>query len=590
VREVRHAWDLYISGVLAGEIPANQLIKLACQRHLDDLQHGAARGLYFDEAAAARSNLFFKVLQHSKGEWAGQPFDLELWQAFIDAMLFGWKRADGTRRFREAYIAVPRKNGKTTLLSGEGLKLLAADGEAGAEVYTFASTKDQAKLIFDEAVQMRNASPRLTQRVGLVKNNLHVLLTNSRFMPLSSDDETHHGLNASAGLADELHVHPSRDLWDVIATSQAARRQPLMLGITTHGWDRQSFCYAEYEYARKVLERVLQDDRFFAFVSMLDDGADWESEAEWAKCNPNFGKSVKVEYLREQAQRAKNDPTALNAFLRLHLNVWTQQDERVILPHEWAACAGAKEDPTVVRGKWIEQLRGMKCFAAFDLSTKLDLTADVFWFPKQPGLEKPRVLPFFFVPEETILKRSKKDRVPYDVWARLGFISPTPGSVVDYDFIRELHRKSAREYQIQRTAFDPWNATQIVTQLQGDGLELLEFQQGYRSMSDPTKELLKMIAAAEFEHGNNPVLNWMADNLVVSSDPAGNLKPDKSKARDRIDGIVALIMAIGLAILMPMTDGGGLSVFDGCVHCGELCIGRMKGGQVIFDCGKHGTK
>ena len=552
-REV-HAWDLYVSGVLSGEIPANELIKLACKRHLADLEHGAARGLYFDQAAASRSNLFFKVLQHSKGEWAGQPFDLELWQAFIDAMLFGWKRADGTRRFREAYIAVPRKNGKTTLLSGEGLKLLAADGEAGAEVYTFASTKDQAKLIFDEAVQMRNASPRLTQRVGLVKNNLHILATNSRFMPLSADDETHHGLNASAGLADELHVHATRDLWDVIATSQAARRQPLMLGITTHGWDRLSFCYAQYEYARKVLEGILQDDRFFAFVAMLDDGADWESELEWAKCNPNFGRSVKIDYLREQAQRAKNDPAALNAFLRLHLNVWTQQDERVILPHQWAACAGTTEDPVTTRGKWLQELKGKKCYAGIDLSSKLDLTADVFFFPKQTGLEKARVLPFFFVPEETITLRSKKDRVPYDIWARMGFIMPTPGNVVDYDFIRELHRQQAKEFRIQETAFDPWNATQLSTQLIADGFAMFEYGQGYRSMSDPTKELLKMIAAHEFEHGNNPVLTWNADNMVVSQDPAGNLKPDKSKAREKIDGIVALIMCLGLANMHPVTS------------------------------------
>ena len=438
-------------------------------------------------------------------------------------------------------------------MSGEGLKLLAADGEAGAEVYTFASTKDQAKLIFDEAVQMRNSSPRLTQRVGLVKNNLHILTTNSRFMPLSADDETHHGLNASAGLADELHVHPSRDLWDVIATSQAARRQPLMLGITTHGWDRQSFCYAQYEYARKVLEGILQDDRFFAFIAMLDDGADWENELEWAKCNPNFGKSVKVDYLREQAQRAKNDPAALNAFLRLHLNAWTQQDERVILPHQWAACAGTTEDPSITRGKWIEELKGKTCFAALDLSTKLDLSADVFFFPKQPGLAKARVLPFFFVPEEAIVERSKRDRVPYDLWARQGFLLPTPGNVIDYDFIRELHRKMAKEFRVKETAFDPWNATQLSTQLIADGMTLWEHPQGYRSMSDPTKELLKMIAAAEFEHGNNPVLTWNADNLVVSQDPAGNLKPDKSKAREKIDGIVAFIMCISRANATPVT-------------------------------------
>ncbi len=542
--------------MLDGSIPANHLIQLACQRHLDDLATGAARGIYFDEAAAARSNLFFTILQHSKGEWAGKPFDLELWQSFIDAMIFGWKRADGTRRFREAYIALPRKNGKTTLLSGEGLKLLAADKEPGAEVYTFASTKDQASLIFNEAVQMRNASPRLTQRVGLVKNNLHILATNSRFMPLSADDETHHGLNASAGLADELHVHPSRDLWDVIATSQAARRQPLMLAITTHGWDRQSFCYAQYEYARKVLEGTLQDDLFFAFIAMLDDGADWEDEREWEKCNPNYGKSVKVEYLREKAQRAKNDPKALNAFLRLHLNAWTQQDERAIAPHQWALCSGApaNEDPVITRGRWLAELKGKACFAALDLSSKLDLTCDGLFFPKQPGIQKPRVLPYFFCPEATLQERSKKDRVPYDVWARQGFLLPTPGNVVDYDFIREHHKKLAKEFRIQQTGFDPWNATQLSTQLQGDGIAMIEHQQGYKSMSDPTKELLKMIVGGEFEHGNNPVLTWNADNLVLSQDPAGNIKPDKSKAREKIDGIVTLVMGISLATAAPIAQ------------------------------------
>jgi phage terminase large subunit-like protein len=540
--------------VLAGDIAANALIKRACQRHLTDLELGESRGLYFDVDAAARSNKFFGFLHHSKGEWANQAFDLEPWQSFIDAMLFGWKRSGGARRFRQGYIAVPRKNGKTTLLSGEGLKLLVADKEPGAEVYTIASTRDQAKLIFDEAVQMRNASAPLTQRVGLVKNNLHVLSTNSRFMPLSADDETHHGLNASAGLADELHVHPSRDLWDVIATSQAARRQPLMLGITTHGWDRNSFCYSQYEYARKILEGILQDDTFFAFVAMLDDGADWEDEREWAKCNPNFGRSVKVEYLREQAQRAKNDPTALNAFLRLHLNVWTQQDERAILPHKWAECSGAAFDPVETRARWMSELKGKICLAALDLSSKLDLSADVLFFPKQSGLPKARVLPFFFVPEEAMVERSKRDRVPYDLWVRLGFVIATKGNVIDYDVIRIEHRKLATQFRIQETAFDPWNATQIVTQLQGDGLAMVEHQQGYRSMTDPAKELLKMIASAEFEHGNNPVLTWMADNLVMTQDPAGNLKPDKARARERIDGMVAFIMAISRAIAKPIVE------------------------------------
>jgi len=560
-------WESYCLGVLDGSILACRKIVQAVERHSRDLkrsQSDPAFAYYFDAGAAQRAVNFFAFLRHSKGEWAGQAFQLELWQAFIVACLFGWKRADGTRRFRQGYIAIPRKNGKSTTLSGLALYLLVADAEAGAEVYTIATSKEQAKLIFDESVQMRRSSPALRSRVNEFKNNLSVPATNSKYMPLTSDDEAQHGLNASACLADELHVHPTRELWDVLATSMASRRQPLMLGITTSGYDRHSFCFTQHEYSCKVLDGILRDESFFCFIAMLDEGANWEDEREWAKANPNFGKSVKIDYLRQEAQRAKNDPTALNSFLRLHLNVWTTSSERAILPDKWAACAGSgANDPIAWRQRVLDEMKGLLCYGALDLGSTSDLASEVLLFGKSNKCPETRVIPFFFVPEESIERRSRMDRIPYDMWERQGFIIATPGNVIDYHFIRETIRQHRRDYIIGEMGFDPWNATQLCQELMEDGIEMVEHRQGYISMSACTKELLKMVAGKEFAHGNNPVLAWMADNLVTSCDPAGNLKPDKSKAREKIDGIVAFSMAIGRMNSNPVSGAESGKVFFG---------------------------
>ena len=556
--------------MLSGQIPANDLQKRACQRHLDDLQFGPERGLRFDAATAAYHVSFFGFLRHSKGEWAGQPFELALWQAFIIAMLYGWKRADGTRRFRIGYIAVPRKNGKSTLFSGIGLDMLLADGEPGAEVYTIAKDRDQASLIFDESVRMRNSSPAIRKRVGSVKRNLHVLATNSKYEPRTADDESQHGLNAHCGLADELHVHPSRDLWDVIKTSMKARRQPLMLAITTSGSDRQSFCFTMHDLAEKILTGVLQDDTFFAFVAMLEgdpmeevelaDGtrcARWEDPREWARANPNFGVSVKVDGMREDAQNAKNDPTALNAFLRLSLDVWTSADQRAILPHKWAACAHAiingepVRDSTILRELRLKQLRGKTCFSGMDLATVTDLAATAVYFPIQAGVEIPRLEVWCFVPEDCIQERAHRDRVPYDLWVRQGFLCATPGPVIDYEFIRQKHLWLAKEFDLIETRYDPYNASQIVSQLVDDGLEMVECRQGEISMNQPSKELLRLVACAGFGHDNNPVLKWAADNLVMKTGATGLIKPDKHKSREKIDPMVAAIMAIDGAVANP---------------------------------------
>lgn len=517
--------------------------------------------------------LFFPAfLRHSKGEWGGQPFRLGPWEEFIVANLFGWKRKiDRTRRFRSAYIAIPRKNGKSTLFAGIGIYLLVADGEPGAEIYAFATKKDQAKIIFDEAVRMWEASPDLQRRIGKFRNNLHVRSTNSKFEPLSSDGETMDGLNASAALGDELHEHPSREVWDKLATSMGSRRQGLMLGITTAGEDRNSFCFEQDKLARQILEGVVANDSIFAYIACLDtdDAHDWkdlwEDPKEWAKANPNYGISVKPDFLATAALEAKQQPTKLNAFLRYHLNVWTQGSTRAISPDQWRFCAAVdtNEPADLVRDRWKAELLGKACYGGLDLADTTDIAAFVPYFPRTPDNPQARVLPFFFVPEEAILTRSKKDRVPYDVWERQGFLFKTPGNVIDYGFIRKFLREFNDDYRLIEIGYDRWNATQLVTQLQEeDSITMVQIGQGFLGMSASTKEMLKMIAGVQFAHGNNPVLTWMADNLMVSMDPAGNLKPDKAKSREHIDGMVAFAMAINRTMAQPEVPGDSQPVWS----------------------------
>jgi phage terminase large subunit-like protein len=546
----------YAQKAASGEVLVSKYVRQAAERFLDDLQTGHERGIFFDPEAAQHIVNFFELLKHSKGEWAGKTLTLETWQRFIVENIFGWKKADGLRRFRTAHIEVARKNGKSTLLGGVGLYLLVADGEAGAEIYSAATAKEQARILFDASADMRDASPALTKLVGRVRNNLHFAQTKSKFQPLSSDYGTLDGLNVHAALADELHAWPTRSLWDVLATATAARRQPLLLAITTAGFNRETLCWKQRDYASKVLAEIIQDDSFFAFVACLDEGDDWEDEKNWPKANPNLNVACKVEDLRAKAKQAAEEPTALNDFLRLHLNMWTQQDVRWMPMAAWDKCSGIEqtEDPKRGRERWLEELRGSACFGGLDLSSTTDLTAYVLIFPPDGVRTKYRVLPWFFVPEENIANRARKDRVPYPVWVREGFITATPGNVVDYAFVRKTINDTAAEYDLQKIGVDTWNARQLITELtEHDGIECEEFRQGFASMSAPTKSLMRLVLAGEIEHANNPVLRWNASNAVVVQDAAGNIKPDKSKATERIDGIVALIEAVGEADANPGT-------------------------------------
>jgi phage terminase large subunit-like protein len=526
--------------VAEGRVLTNRLVRLACERHLEDLGSAAARGLRFDHAAARHAIAFFGFLRHSKGEWAGQTFALACWQAFVVGVLFGWKRSDGLRRFRTAYCAVPRKNGQSTLSAGIGLYLLVADGEQGAEIYSAATSRDQARIVFDEAKRMVGSSPALKRRVGILINNLHVAATSSRFMPLSSDSSTMDGLNVHGAIIDELHAHRTRNVVDVLETATGARRQPLLFEITTAGYDRHSICYEHQDYSIKVLEGTVPDDSWFAFIACADEDDDWTDPNVWRKANPNFGLSVKADDLARKAEKAIALPGAQNAFRRMHLNEWTEQAERWIDMAAWDACAG----PVA-----LELLRGRPCFGGLDLSTTTDVTALAWVFPPNGDDDLWRVLSRYFVPEENLRKRAERDRVPYDLWAAQGFIEATSGNVVDYGAMEQRILADAALFQVREIAYDPWNATHIALRLQDEGATMIEFRQGFRSMAAPTRELEKLIVSQKLAHGGNPVTRWMASNVAVAQDPAGNLKPAKDKSTERIDGIVAIIMAMGRSMV-----------------------------------------
>ena len=447
---------------------------------------------------------------------------------------------DNDQSFRFAYLEIARKNGKTTTAAGVGLYLAFADGEPGAEVYACATKKDQARICHSAAANMVKASPHLSDRLDVFSNNISDELTLSKFEPLGRDSDSTDGLNVSGAVMDELHAWKQRDLWDVIETGTGSRAQWLIMAITTAGFNRQSICWEKHEYLCKILSAVIEDDAFFGMIYTLDEGDDpFADETCWIKANPNLGLSVKDDQLREAVQRAKESPGAMNSVLRLHFNVWTQAETRWLNIDKWRAC-GSPIEPT--------SLHGRRCYGGLDLSSSIDISAFILVFPPvEPG-EPYKVLPRFFIPDENMRERTRRDRVPYEVWCREGLITATPGNVIDYAWIIDQIQRDAKDYDLQEIAFDRWGATLIYQQLSDLGLQVVEFGQGFASMSAPAKELEKLVLAGQLCHGGNRVLTWMADNVVVIEDPAGNIKPAKDRSTEKIDGIVALIMALDRAL------------------------------------------
>jgi len=533
-----HPAEQYIDDVLTGKQVACQWVRKACERHLHDLATGEERGLWFDREAAQIAIDFFSLLKHSKGEWAGTPLRLEPWQQFHLWTLFGWRRENGLRRFRTSYLEVARKNGKTTSAAGVGLYLMLADNEPGAEIYTAATKRDQARIAHSEATRMVKSSPHLRRVIRVVKDNLHIVDTASKFEPVGRDADSLDGLNIHGAIVDEVHAHKTREMWDILETATGARRQPMMFAITTAGFDRKSLCYELHEYTEKVLDGVVKDDSFFGLVYTLDEGDDWNDETVWVKANPNLGVSVKVDDLQRKAAKAREMPSALNAFLRLHMNIWTQAETRWIDPEKWTACG----EPVDADG-----LRGRICYGGLDLSSTTDITALVLVFPPEQEGDPYRALCRFWIPEDAMHERSRRDRVPYEAWVRQGYITATPGNVVDYEYIFEQVDQDAQRYDIKEIAFDRWGAARVSQVLTEQGMEMVQFGQGFASMNAPMKELEKLILARDIAHGGNPVLSWMAHNLVARQDPAGNLKPDKEASTEKIDGMVALLMGLDRA-------------------------------------------
>lgn len=577
--------ERYALAVTAGEIPACKWVRLACQRHLDDLAIGAHRGLHFDTRAEARAYRFYGFLKHSKGEWAGEAFSLDLWQKFNVGSVYGWKKADGLRRFRTAYIEVPRKNGKSTLGAGVSLYALTADGEPGAEVYAAATKKDQARIVFNEAKNMVLASEELRKRVRVFKSNMNVPATLSKFEPLGADSETLDGLNIHAAVNDELHAWKDRDLYDVIETAMGARRQPLLFNITTAGKNNQGICWETREYAEAVLQGLVEDDSFFAYIATIDKGDAWDDPAAWRKANPGFGVSVKPDDLERLVVKARRMPRARAAFMRLRLNVWTFGIDTWLPLELWSQCAAPVDEAA---------LEGRTCFAALDLSSTTDITALALVFPPpemaaaeaaaaveqliratdpddDDGIAddvKPEVLEAlkgwavlwrFYMPAANVQLRTEEDRVPYQQWVGEGLITATPGNVVDYDFIRRDVNRLNERFRIKEVALDRWGATHMITLLMKDGFEVVPFGQGYGSMSAPSKFLEGLVYGGLLQHGGNAVADWMSQNVVVVEDEARNIKPVKKKSTGRIDGIVALIMALGRAIAPREDDDDDLT-------------------------------
>lgn len=507
---------------------------------------------WFDAKAGAAAVAFFhNHLRFTEGEWAGRPFQLEGWQENdIIRPLFGWKRLDGTRQYRRCIVWIPRKNGKTELAAGVALLALIGDGELGGQVYSIAKDKDQARLVFSKAGAMVNLSPTLSELLQTFKPSIYCAELNAAFKPLSGNATGKHGLSMSGLIGDEIHEWPSGDLYTFVHQSSVARRQPLEFLISTAG-QRMGFGWETYEYCQKVRSGLVEDDETLIIVYAADPEADWTDEATWRAANPNFGVSVKPDYLRAECKRAQESPRHENDFKRYHLNIWTEQAVRWLPMDRWRKLAG----PTPWQ-EMAERLKGRRCFGGVDLSQTTDLTAELLVFPPEGADEPWHFLPRFFVPSERIAMRVRSDRVPYDKWAQTGALIPTEGNVVDYDFVKAQILRDAEMFRIEKFGFDPFNALQLMLQLQGEGLPVEKVRQGFLTLSGPSKELERMLLSDDFVHGGHPILEWCAGNVAIEMDAAGNIKPSKSKSTERIDGIAGLITALALAISEEKPEAG----------------------------------
>ena len=513
-----------------------------------------ARKSRYDEAKADRAVAFIENLPHTKGVWAGKKFELMAWQEQIIRDLFGIVKQDGYRQFNTAYIEIPKKNGKSELAAAVALYLLCADGEQRAEVYGCAADTSQAAIVFDVAVDMVGMTPALNRRIKINKSikRLTYLPTNSFYQVLSAEAYTKHGLNVHGVVFDELHAQPNRQLFDVMTKGSGdARQQPLYFLITTAGNNIESICYEQHMKALDIIEKRKKDPTWYPVIFGAPMDADWTDPKVWKKSNPSLGETIKIDKVKAACESAKQNPGEENAFRQLRLNQWVKQAVRWMPMDFWDACAW-KIDET--------ELEGRVCYGGLDLSQTTDITAFVLCFPPLDEDDKFIFLPFFWIPEENVSRRVTRDHVPYDLWIKQGYITTTEGNVIHYAYIEKHIEALGKRFNIRDIAFDRWGAVQMVQNLENTGFTVVPFGQGYKDMSPPTKELLNLTMEQKIAHGGNPVLRWMVDNIYITQDPAGNIKPNKQKSTEKIDGAVAAIMSLDRAIRCG--NDNGASVYD----------------------------
>ncbi len=508
---------------------------------------------HYDKKKADRAVTFIENLCHTKGKWAGTPFWLLPWQEQLIRDIFGIVKPDGNRQFRTAFVEICKKVGKSELAAAIALYLLYANNEPSAEVYGAAADRQQASIVFDVAKQMVEMSPALMKRSKLMGATKRIVNYGNAgyYQVLSAEVGGKHGFSVSGLVFDEIHTQPNRQLYDVLTKgSSDARQNPLHFIITTAGNDRHSIAYELHTKAVDILEGRRVDPTFYPVVYGLKDDEDWKDEANWYKVNPSLGYTVDVERLRDAYREAKQNPADEITFKWLRCNMWVSSTVAWI------------PDAIYMRGNEpidMASLEGRDCYAGLDLSSTGDITALVLIFPPRDEDEKFVLLPYFWIPEETIPKRVKANSVPYDIWEKQGYIMSTEGNVIHYDFIEKFIMDLSEKYHILEIAVDRWNATHVIQNLEDNGLTMVPFGQGFASMSAPTKEFYRLLMEGKIIHGGHPVMRWMAGNVVVDTDPAGNIKVTKAKSKEKIDGIVAAIMALDRAV---RHESEGRSVYD----------------------------
>jgi phage terminase large subunit-like protein len=508
---------------------------------------------HYDKAKADRAVAFIENLCHTKGEWSKRRFKLLPWQDTIIRDLFGVIKPDGYRQFNTAYVEIPKKQGKSELAAAVALYLLCGDFEERAEVYGCAADRQQAGIVFSVAADMVRLSPALAKRVKILESQKRLVYrpTNSVYQVLSAEAYSKHGFSISGLVFDELHTQPNRKLFDVMTKGSGdARKQPLFFLITTAGDDTHSVCYEQHQKAEGILSSAKIDPTYYPVIFGAEMDADWTDEEVWKKANPSLGVTVDIDKVRAACESAKQNPAEENSFRQLRLCQWVKQSVRWMNMQAWDKCNLA------VNAK---ELRGRVCYGGLDLSSTNDITAFVLVFPPLDDDKPFCVLPFFWLPDDTVEWRVRRDSVPYDVWQKQGLFNITEGNVVDYAAVEQKIVELSEIYNIREVCYDRWGATQMSQNLERSGLTVVPFGQGFASMSPPTKELMRLVLTQKIAHGGHAVLRWMADNIFVRTDPAGNIKVDKEKSAEKVDGIVGLIMALDRAIRNGANSG---SVYD----------------------------